>query len=210
MRRFPTHSLKSFLLMGMTTRASLEGNGEPLRNEDCRVSQRESLDLGDELQRAASAVAISEAAPHALRLIDHELGGVAAFMNGTAPAQRRPDALELGVETIVRENERQGNEMPKPLEVDPLDCTRLRPVSKERSRHGASSKRMTGKRIVKCAGCASAWMVAVALMRAVKGTPRFARGALGAPLTARCDGSGTVTKSRTGARSMPGSISGEP
>jgi hypothetical protein len=25
--------------------------------------------------------------------------------------------------------------MPKPLEVDPLDCARLRPVSKERSRH---------------------------------------------------------------------------
>jgi hypothetical protein len=93
------------------------------------------FDLGDELQRAASAVAISEAFPDVLLEIGHELRRIAAFVNGTAAAQRRPDALELGVETIVRENERQWNEMPKPLEVDPLDCPRLRPVSKERSRH---------------------------------------------------------------------------
>jgi hypothetical protein len=105
MRWFPTHGLKSFLVMGMTTRASLTGNGEPLRNEDCRVSQRETFDLGDELQRATSAVAISEAAPHALLEIDHELRRIAAVMNGAAAAQRRPDALELGVETIVREDE---------------------------------------------------------------------------------------------------------
>ena len=124
-----------FLLMGMTTRAAVMRNGEPLRDQDRRVSQREMFDLGDELQRAASAVAIPEAAPHALLEIDHELHGIAAFVNGTASAQRRPDALELGVETIVRDDERQRNEMPKPLIVDPLDCTRLRPVSKERSRH---------------------------------------------------------------------------
>jgi hypothetical protein len=93
------------------------------------------FDLGDELQRAAPAAAISEAAPHAFAEIDHELRWIAAVMNRAAATQRRPDALELGVETIVRENERQRNEMPKPLEVDPLDCARLRPGCKERSRH---------------------------------------------------------------------------
>jgi hypothetical protein len=77
------------------------------------------FDLGDELQRAASAVAISKAAPHALTEIDHELRRTAALVNGTAPAQRRPDALELGAETIVRDDERQRNEMPKPLIVEP-------------------------------------------------------------------------------------------
>jgi hypothetical protein len=42
--------------------------------------------------------------PEALLEIDHELRRVAAFVNRTAAAQlffRRPDALELGVETIV-------------------------------------------------------------------------------------------------------------
>lgn len=125
----------SFLLMGMTTRTAVRRNGEPLRDEARRVSQREMFDLGDELQRAASAVAISEAAPQALLKIDHELRGVAPFVDWTATAQRRPDALELGVETIVRDDERQWNEMPKPLEVDPLNFVRLRTVSKERSRH---------------------------------------------------------------------------
>src|SRR5438477_192307 len=101
MRRFPTHSLKSFLLVGMTTRTIVRCNGEPLRDHNRRVSQRELFDLGDELQRAASAVAISEATPHVLPEIDHELRGVASFVNGTAAAQLlfgRPDALELGVE----------------------------------------------------------------------------------------------------------------
>ena len=110
MRWFPTHSL-SFLLVGMTTRAILRRNGEPLRDQNRRVSQREMFDLGDELQRAASAVAISETAPHVLVEIDHELRRIAALVNGTAAAQRRPDALELGVETIVRDDERQRNEM---------------------------------------------------------------------------------------------------
>ncbi len=61
MRRFPTHSVMSFLLLGMTTRATSRHNVELLRNQSCRVSQREMFDLGDELQRAASA--IPEAAP---------------------------------------------------------------------------------------------------------------------------------------------------
>src|SRR5262245_50542317 len=91
--------------------------------------------LGDELQRAAPAAAISEAPPDAFAEIDHELRRVAAVVNRTAPTQRRPDALELGVETIVRDDERQWNEMPKPLKVDPLDSMRFRPVSKELTRH---------------------------------------------------------------------------
>jgi hypothetical protein len=125
----------SFLLMGMATHTILKRNAEAARYKDRCVSQREMLDLGDELQRAAPAVAISKAAPHIFVEIGHELRRVAALVNGTAAAQRRPDALELGVETIVREDERQRNERPKPFEVDPFDCARLRPVSKERSRH---------------------------------------------------------------------------
>jgi hypothetical protein len=85
----------SFLLMGMTTRADLCRNGGPLRDETRRVSQPEMFDLGDELQRAAPAAAISETTPDVFLEIDHELRWVLALMDRAAPAQLRPDALEL-------------------------------------------------------------------------------------------------------------------
>ena len=95
--------------MGMTTRTILRRNGEPLRDQKRRVSQREMFNLGDEFQRAAAAVAISETAPDAFREIDHELLGIGALVNRTASAQLRPDSLELGVETILRDDKSKRN-----------------------------------------------------------------------------------------------------
>src|SRR5436189_5709265 len=95
------------------------------------------LDLGDELQRAASAVAISEAAPYLLFEIDHELLTVAAFVNWTASAQLRPDALELGVETISGDDESKGDETSKFGEIYPRAFA-LRRVPKDRFLHSAS------------------------------------------------------------------------
>jgi hypothetical protein len=67
------------------------------------------FNLSDELERAAAAITISKAAPHAALKIDHELLAVAAVVNRATSSKLRPDALEPGVETIVRENGSEGN-----------------------------------------------------------------------------------------------------
>lgn len=84
------------------------GNGEPFRDKCCRASHVEIFHLGDELKRAATAITISKAAPHAAVEIDHECSPVAATVNGTTPSKLRPDALESSVEAIVRENGSKG------------------------------------------------------------------------------------------------------
>jgi hypothetical protein len=92
-------------MMALNPHATWMSDGEPSRHQRRCFSQLEMLDLGHELKRAASSITISKAAPYALAEIDRELLRVRAFVNGAATAQLRPDGLELGVETIVSNDE---------------------------------------------------------------------------------------------------------
>lgn len=94
------------------------GNGEPLRNKCCRASHVEIFDLGDELKRAATAITVSKAAPHAAVEIDHECSWVVPAVDRTTPRKLRPDALEPSVEAIVRENGSEGNGAPNTIDID--------------------------------------------------------------------------------------------
>ena len=87
--------------MGFNMCLWLRAYGKPFGDEDGGTSHVEIFDLGDELQRAAAAIAITKAVPSAGLEIDHELPDIAAAMNGAATDELRPDALELGVEAIV-------------------------------------------------------------------------------------------------------------
>ena len=101
------------------------------------------FDLGDELQRAATATTSTKAVPGAFFDIDDELLGMTAVMNGTATEQLRPDALELGVEAIVSEDAGEWDRAANVREVDKFGTgTRgHRATPRERLRSSYAGKR---------------------------------------------------------------------
>src|SRR5262249_31539544 len=86
------------------SRMRTERNGEPFGSQLRSTSHVETFHLGDELESAATAVAITETVPEPFLNMDHELSSIAAFVNRTAANKLVANALELTVDVIVRKN----------------------------------------------------------------------------------------------------------
>jgi hypothetical protein len=93
---------------------------KPASNPPGRFGDVHALDFGDELERAAAAVAITEAAPAVLGEIDHELPPVAALVNRTAAGELRAAALHGIEHTVVAQDVFEWNGALNVREVHPI------------------------------------------------------------------------------------------
>src|SRR5258705_7316180 len=84
------------------------------------------LELGDEFEGAAAAIAIAEATPYVLVEIAHELLAVCALMDGARSEQLRSDALELRQDAVMLKHGCEGHDAFDMLKVvDPSRVLRV-------------------------------------------------------------------------------------
>ena len=101
----------------VNTCARRHGNGEPFGNQQRSTPHVETFNLGHELERAATAVAVTKTVPKACDGIDRELPPVAALVNGTTADKVVADALEPGVEMVMGENGGERHDTSQVVEI---------------------------------------------------------------------------------------------